>query len=203
MRILLILLFVTGCATTTDWRNTDCNVLLSDTERSKLCYKVTPEFPKEYNHSYVSGLVAISFDVNAHGVPENILVKNSYPNNIFDQSAINAVSEWVFIPKHENNIPVKDLNVSYLIEFGFDKNPNSTEGWLDNLRFSLQNYICRGDELEKLLPCHQKLNSKFNKCIEDWEVKHFGFHSKNYSTFAKLGDELSQCTTDNWSYKFQ
>ncbi|TLU64088.1 energy transducer TonB [Thalassotalea litorea] len=84
-------------------------------------YRSLPRYPVSAARQKIRGWVKLSFSINAQGVPEDILVIESQPEQIFDQAAIDALSRWKYRPQMQSGQPVKQENLSVRIDFGKKK----------------------------------------------------------------------------------
>lgn len=84
-------------------------------------YRALPRYPISAARQKVRGWVKLKFSINPQGVPEDIEVLESQPEEIFDQAAIDALARWKYRPKMDNGKPVKQENLSVRIDFGKKK----------------------------------------------------------------------------------
>lgn len=68
---------------------------------------VAPKYPRSARRRNVTGSVDVSFVVQRSGIVSGIVVFNSTPGTVFNQAAIDAVSQWRFEPTIENGQPVE------------------------------------------------------------------------------------------------
>ena len=68
---------------------------------------VAPKYPRSARRRNVTGSVDVSFVVGHSGIVSDVLVTNSTPGSVFNQAAIDAVSQWRFEPTIENGQPVE------------------------------------------------------------------------------------------------
>ena len=66
------------------------------------------------------GWVVLAFDVDAMGIPQNIVVLESYPENVFDEEAISAVKQWKYKPKTVDGKPVVQKDKKVRLDFNKD-----------------------------------------------------------------------------------
>jgi len=66
-----------------------------------------PVYPFQAKRRGIEGWVKVSFLVNAQGDVENISILESSPEEIFDQSVLNALPRWKFTPGTIQGVPVK------------------------------------------------------------------------------------------------
>jgi TonB family protein len=87
-------------------------------EPGYLPYKIVEAtYPEEAIKKNISGYVVIEMLVNAQGVPEELKVIEAEPSYIFNQSAINAVSQFRYKAPIVNGNPVAVPDVLYKVEF--------------------------------------------------------------------------------------
>ena len=78
----------------------------------RLIYKVEPHYTKLASEKGIQGEVELSLVVTSDGIPAKIRVLRSLDPDL-DQAAIDAVSQWRFVPKIEKGEPVEaDAKVS-------------------------------------------------------------------------------------------
>ncbi len=68
---------------------------------------IPPMFPLRAKRRNIEGWVKVKFLVNRKGLVEKIDIIDSHPADIFDQSAVRAVSAWRFKPGMVEGVPVK------------------------------------------------------------------------------------------------
>lgn len=61
-----------------------------------------PVYPQALISRAVSGQVTLGYDVTAQGTVVNIRVVASEPSGLFDATAVQAVSSWVFRPQQRD-----------------------------------------------------------------------------------------------------
>lgn len=67
--------------------------------------------------SDLGGWVRLTFDIDTKGVPQNIVVTESEPENIFDKEAIRALSKWKYKPKFVDGQPVIQKDQKVQLDF--------------------------------------------------------------------------------------
>jgi len=77
---------------------------------------VAPKFPAATRNGEVNGWVELEFTVRTDGSTGDIVVTNSYPRNLFDSSAVRAISQWRYKPVLLNGKPV-DQRAAVRIRF--------------------------------------------------------------------------------------
>ena len=66
-----------------------------------------PEYPSKAMDARISGVVTVEFVVGVNGVPHDVRVAEATPPNVFDRSAITAVTHWRFEPVLVNGVPTE------------------------------------------------------------------------------------------------
>ncbi len=81
---------------------------------------VAPNYPYAMREERISGVVWVQFEVDTHGRVKNVkVVKSTRPD--FNQSAVDAVSQWAFRPGTQNGKP-KAMTVQIPLRFDIDDN---------------------------------------------------------------------------------
>ncbi|TAL85019.1 MAG: energy transducer TonB [Rhodanobacter sp.] len=65
-----------------------------------------PRYPREALRARRGGWVLVSFIIDADGHTSDVRVVDAKPRHIFDRSAMDAVSRYVFTPAMRNGVPV-------------------------------------------------------------------------------------------------
>lgn len=78
---------------------------------------VAPVFPPEAKEADTAGWVLVEFTVSEEGIPENIQVVESEPDELFDQAAIDATNQLVYVPKIKDGRLVAVSGVQYRFIF--------------------------------------------------------------------------------------
>lgn len=79
--------------------------------------RAEPRYPDKAIRNGIQGCVKLSFDLLADGSTANIKVTDSYPENVFDQVSINAVTAWKY-PRSANELRKKTIVLDYKLEGG-------------------------------------------------------------------------------------
>ena len=74
--------------------------------------RVAPVYPHAAVEGNVEGWVALKFGITKRGTVENILVIESSPEGIFDESAKNALSKWRYSP-HETDARTSTVKLAF------------------------------------------------------------------------------------------
>lgn len=88
---------------------------------STLMVRMVPKYPRNAVKQLIEGWVQLSFDINKAGKPINIKVIKAQPQQIFDMSAIKAVSKWKYSPKIENGMPIVQKGLSTQLDYKLSK----------------------------------------------------------------------------------
>ena len=64
----------------------------------KVIDRESPRYPKKALEREIEGWVSVGFVIDTQGMPTDITVIDSEPNNTFDSAAISAVKRWRFSP---------------------------------------------------------------------------------------------------------
>ncbi|MEL6367628.1 MAG: TonB family protein [Pseudomonadota bacterium] len=67
------------------------------------------------------GFVALEFDLNINGRPENIRVLDSVPAGLMDTDVIRKVRRFVFRPGFENGVPTSYQGLTFRHDFRYDE----------------------------------------------------------------------------------
>ena len=96
---------IQGTATAQDGRAnaTPASVSISSLERTKY---VAPRYPRAAQRRNAFGHVDIAFTVNTSGTVEDIEIRDSRPGTLFNDAAMQAVTQWEFEPVVENGVAV-------------------------------------------------------------------------------------------------
>lgn len=81
-------------------------------------HSVSPQFPEFARERDLSGYVDLEFTVLSDGSVTNVTVVKSQPAHVFDQSAMDAVRQWRYLPLVRNGVPTEQharvrLNFAY------------------------------------------------------------------------------------------
>ncbi len=85
-----------------------------------LCSFVFPKFPKAAILNGIQGFVILTYSVDKYGTPVDIDIIKSEPLGIFDRAAIQAFSQYRYSPKHIDNTPVRDDNLTFTMDFKYE-----------------------------------------------------------------------------------
>lgn len=78
---------------------------------------VSPKYPRNAMRRNVTGRVDVGFTVGVDGIVYNIEIIDSTPGSVFNDSAIDAVTQWEFEPVIENGRAVEKRTA---VRLGFD-----------------------------------------------------------------------------------
>lgn len=76
-----------------------------------------PEYPSAAIENRVDGFVEMTYDINRNGRVKNVQVVESYPEKLFDQSAIAALEAWRFKMPTVNGEPIVVTNQMQYLNF--------------------------------------------------------------------------------------
>ncbi|RYV01974.1 energy transducer TonB [Shewanella sp. OPT22] len=93
-----------------------------ETDRKKPVLKYSPvsEYPTSAAKKGIGGWVKLKFDVNEKGRPVNIVVLDSKPLKTFDKVAKKTLSNWRYLPKVVNGIPVVAQKLETTLTFSLN-----------------------------------------------------------------------------------
>lgn len=92
----------------------------SQDRAAMVVYQTPAQYPMEARMKGTEGWVKLFYDVDKAGIPINIRVMDSEPNNIFDKEARRALKRWKFKATIENGIAVGIYSQAVTMEFKFD-----------------------------------------------------------------------------------
>jgi len=92
-----------------------------------------PVFPPEALENHIEGRVTIRFVVDTEGMPQELEIVEADPEGIFEQSALDAVSQYEFEPAVKDGMPVNSL-VTLPVVYGI---PDASEPdmWISGTPF--------------------------------------------------------------------
>ena len=76
--------------------------------------RINPVYPPTAAMTGTEGWVRLKFTITKSGSVRNIRVLKSFPANIFDRSAVEAISRWKYRPQMENGEPVSITHMTQL-----------------------------------------------------------------------------------------
>lgn len=79
-------------------------------------FRIPPQYPMRAAKRRIEGWVRVEFTIDAQGGVVDPEVVESYPNSMFNRSALAAVSKWKFKPKIIDGVAVEQRAVQ-LLEF--------------------------------------------------------------------------------------
>ncbi len=123
--ILLLFFFLSSCVSMTPPKDIACQTTSRNTDQKKITkidntanykyiavHKEPPLYPIKAFQEKIEGWVKMEFKVNNEGTVVNLRVVDSYPNNIFDDAALNAVSKWLFKLKNDQKLDNDDTLIT-------------------------------------------------------------------------------------------
>jgi len=69
-----------------------------ETQNAELVREVSPPYPEMARGEGVEGRVILEYTISEEGFPVDIRIVESTPPGVFDAVAINALSQWRYIP---------------------------------------------------------------------------------------------------------
>lgn len=105
-------------AVTADTQSTSAKII-----PAKIISRTAPRYPGRALDREMEGWVSIGFKIDTEGVPQDIKVIESSPDNTFDSAAISAVKKWRFSPaiNEQTNLPVESVVDSTKLQFRLDQ----------------------------------------------------------------------------------
>jgi TonB family protein len=108
--VFLVSFILVGCQSTSSQVISEYNQLVKYESRCDITKKessitstpltrVAPKMPKAAIKSRTQGYVKMEFDISENGKPTRINIVESYPNSLFNQVSVTALSKWVYKPK--------------------------------------------------------------------------------------------------------
>ncbi len=82
---------------------------------------IKPNYPKYAKDNRIEGRVLVRFILNEEGAVESPLVVKASPVNIFETSALKAVSQWKFTPAIKDGVIVK-VGMVVAVKFKLEEN---------------------------------------------------------------------------------
>ena len=76
--------------------------------------RINPVYPPSAAMTGTEGWVRLKFTITKSGSVRNVRVLKSHPVNIFDKSALEAVSRWKYRPQIENGKPMSITHTTQL-----------------------------------------------------------------------------------------
>ncbi len=110
--VVLSMLMVSGCSSIKPPTAPD-RVLVSNQSGMAPIHFAVPEYPERARQEKIEGWVLVEFTVAEDGRPERIQVIGSEPDAVFDQAAVEAASQLVYVPMIKNGQLVAVSGVQY------------------------------------------------------------------------------------------
>lgn len=79
---------------------------IAQAAKLKRVTEVPPAYPREAARAGTEGWVQVEFTIAPDGTTQDLEVRNSSPKVVFDQAALDSVSQWRFEPIQRNGAPV-------------------------------------------------------------------------------------------------
>ena len=86
---------------------------------AKVIKRTAPSYPSRALKRGTEGWVEVKFSIDKKGIPMNIVVTQSEPENVFDDAAIKSVKKWRFSParNQRTGMPVNSSDISTKVQF--------------------------------------------------------------------------------------
>lgn len=81
------------------------NAQLGQSQEVLPLHRTEPNYPSRARKRNIEGYVVLSFDIGLTGQPQNIVVEEAEPQQIFNREAIRAVKKWQYQPLMVNGEP--------------------------------------------------------------------------------------------------
>lgn len=78
-----------------------------ETQKAELVKEISPPYPEMARREGLEGRVVLEYTISEEGFPVDIRIVESTPPGIFDAVAINALSQWRYIPARKLGDRVK------------------------------------------------------------------------------------------------
>ncbi len=82
--------------------------------------RVNPSYPREAVRLSKNGCVQMVVSINAEGKADGYQIKNSYPEDLFVDSMVNAIAKWEWAPAGHNTEKMPAVQSVYF-EFKFER----------------------------------------------------------------------------------
>lgn len=86
----------------------------------ELLVSVAPEYPAEAATAGIEGFVTLEFTITENGRVADIVVLEAVPETIFVDSAVHALSNWLFKPATSHGVAIA-RRAAQTIEFHLDR----------------------------------------------------------------------------------
>lgn len=101
-------------------------------------HRVEPLYPQSAVENEQEGSVILKFDIDEEGATDNIVIVDSKPEGVFDDSAYTALKQWQFKPAISNGKPLRQSGL--LVQLDYKLGPD----------FSAQHIEHKDDDMEKI-----------------------------------------------------
>lgn len=108
----LIAFLLTGCSSIDPHQPPDRVLVPSEAGMAPIRYAI-PEYPEQAQQQRIEGWALVEFTVSEDGRPEGIQIVDSEPGTVFDESAVNAATHLVYVPRVKNGQLVAVSGVQY------------------------------------------------------------------------------------------
>lgn len=92
----------------------DASVMINNIDPTK---RVEPLYPQAAADNEQEGSVILTFDISSSGKTKNIEVVQSFPQGVFDSSALDALAQWEYQPYSSNDIKVPRVGLFVQLDF--------------------------------------------------------------------------------------
>jgi len=83
--------------------------------------RIEPDYPMKARQRGIEGWVVVRFTITPAGTIKDAAVVQAQPPNVFDESAVRAVSRWKYNPKIENGVAVERPGIMVRLDFKLDR----------------------------------------------------------------------------------
>lgn len=83
--------------------------------------RVEPKYPVEAAQNNQEGSVILQFDIAKDGTTENIQVLESFPQKVFDKTAITALKQWIYKPRIQGGKAQRQTGLTVQLDYRLDK----------------------------------------------------------------------------------
>lgn len=118
------------------------------------CIRVPSSYPNIANWGRIEGCVRLVYDINEHGRTENISVKVSYPEGIFDAATIHALKGWVYYPKQLDGRSVPTPNNVLEMRFELEREAINDSQLNRIVKLIFETFTDFDPQKDPFAPCH-------------------------------------------------
>jgi len=88
-----------------------------ETRDAELVKDVEPIYPEHARERGVEGRVIVEYTISEEGLPVDVRIVESVPPGVFDAVAINAISQWRYIPARRTGRRVESPQAEAVFTF--------------------------------------------------------------------------------------